>query len=84
MTRCHFLGDNICMFSRDRRLEMERRMMDYKSHDSCYRYDVNSMGWDRSVGQQGEEYSTDLEDMLTSLREEIRCYMAYNNKLIEV
>jgi len=60
------------MFVGNRRLEIKRRMVEYITHDSPYRPNVNSVEWERSVEQQGEEYYLDLVDTLRSLREYIR------------
>lgn len=52
---------------------MIRKMVDYSSRDSPYKF----------VRQQGEEYSTDIEDTLRSLRAEIISCKVDNDRLVE-
>lgn len=52
---------------------MTRKMVDHSSRDSTYRL----------VGQQGDEYSPDIADTLTSLRVEIKSCKVDNDRLLE-
>ncbi len=52
---------------------MMRRMVDYSSCDSPY----------RSIKHQGDEYSSNIDDALRSLKARIRSCKADNNRLIK-
>lgn len=58
-------------------------MVEYSSHESPYNIYVNSYELDRSVEQQGDDYSPDIVDTLRSLKEEIKSCKEDNSKLIE-
>lgn len=62
---------------------MKSRMVEDSSYDSPYRLEEKSVGWEKSVRQQGEGESPDLANTLRSLKAEIISCKADNERLIE-
>jgi len=58
---------------RRRRVKMNNKMVDYSSQDSPYRSDEH----------HGDGYSPDIVDTLRSLKEKLRNYKEYNDKIIQ-